>query len=82
MDATAVAIQKLIPAPQNNLLINNWQQVYPNNKTMDDPGIKVDHSLSDKMKLSFYFSRFADSRRLSKRKSDSRMPSARMEGFY
>lgn len=59
MDPTALAIQKLIPAPQNNLLINNWQQVYPNNKTMDDPGIKVDHSINDKMKLSFYFSRFS-----------------------
>jgi hypothetical protein len=59
MDATALAIQKLIPAPQNNLLINNWQQVYPNNKTMDDPGIKIDHSINDKMKLSFYFSRFS-----------------------
>ena len=59
MDPTAVAIQKLIPAPQNNLLINNWQQVYPNNKTMDDPGFKIDHSISDKMKVSFYFSRFA-----------------------
>jgi len=59
LDPTAVAIQKLIPAPQNNLLINNWQQVYPNNKTMDDPGIKIDHSINDKMKVSFYFSRFS-----------------------
>jgi hypothetical protein len=59
MDPTALAIQKLIPTPQNSLLLNNWQQVYPNNKTMDDPGIKVDHSLNDKMKLSFYFSRFS-----------------------
>jgi hypothetical protein len=47
LDPTAVAIQKLIPAPQNNLLINNWQQIYPNNKTMDNPGIKVDHSIND-----------------------------------
>jgi hypothetical protein len=59
MDSTALAIQKLIPAPQNNLLINNWQQIYPNNKTMDNPGIKIDHSINDKMKMSFYFSRFS-----------------------
>jgi hypothetical protein len=59
LDPTALAIQKLIPMPENNLALNNWQQVYPNNKQMDVPSVKMDHSLSDKMKLSFYFSRFA-----------------------
>jgi hypothetical protein len=59
MDPTALAIQKLIPTPANNLAINNWVQTYPNNKTMDDPGVKIDHSINDKMKLSFYFSRFS-----------------------
>jgi Carboxypeptidase regulatory-like domain/TonB dependent receptor len=59
LDPTALAIQKIIPAPQNNLALNNWQQVYPNNKQMYVPSIKMDHSLNDKQRLSFYFSRFA-----------------------
>jgi len=59
MDPTALAIQKLIPVPTNNLALNNWQQIYPNNKQMDVPSIKIDHSLNAKMKASFYFSRFS-----------------------
>ena len=59
MDPVALAIQKLIPLPTNNLAVNNWQQVYPNNKQMNVPSIKIDHSLNDKMKASFYFSRFS-----------------------
>src|SRR5262249_26842700 len=59
MDPVAVAIQKLIPPPTNNLAVNNWQQVYPNNKQMNVPSIKLDHSLNDRMKASFYFSRFS-----------------------
>src|SRR5262245_16711477 len=59
MDPVAVAIQKLMPAPTNNLAVNNWQQVYPNNKQMNVPSIKLDHSLTDKLKASFYFSRFS-----------------------
>src|SRR6185369_5981016 len=59
MDPVALAIQKLIPAPSNNLAVNNWEQVYPNNKQMNVPSIKLDHSLNDRMKASFYFSRFS-----------------------
>ena len=59
MDPVALGIQKLIPLPTNNLAVNNWQQVYPNNKQMNVPSIKIDHSLNDKMKASFYFSRFS-----------------------
>jgi hypothetical protein len=59
MDPVALKIQNLIPAPQNNLALNNWQQVYPNNKQMNVPSIKIDQILTDKMKLSFYFSRFS-----------------------
>ncbi|HWB87393.1 MAG TPA: TonB-dependent receptor [Bryobacteraceae bacterium] len=59
MDPVALAIQKLIPAPTNNLAVNNWQQVYPNNKQMNVPSIKIDQNLNEKMKASFYFSRFS-----------------------
>src|SRR5690242_14782515 len=59
MDPVSLAIQKLIPLPSNNLAVNNWQQVYPNNKQMNVPSIKLDQSLSDKIKASFYFSRFS-----------------------
>jgi hypothetical protein len=59
MDPVALEIQKLIPAVSNGLSINNWEQVYPNNKQMNVPSIKLDHNFSEKMKASFYVSRFS-----------------------
>ena len=59
MDPVALEIQKLIPAESNGLSTNNWEQVYPNNKQMNVPSIKLDHSFNEKMKASFYVSRFS-----------------------
>ena len=49
MDPVALAIQNLIPAAdQSNLALNNWEQVYPNNKSMAVPSIKIDHNVTIK----------------------------------
>jgi hypothetical protein len=54
----AAKIQAFIPAPSNASLVNNWNQVYPTPKFQSVPSIKLDHILTDKQHLSFYFSRF------------------------
>jgi hypothetical protein len=57
MDPVAVAIQKLIPAPTNSSLINNYLSAYPSQRVTGIPSFKIDQVLGAKGKLSFYFSR-------------------------
>ena len=60
MDPTALYIQNLLPAPRGpnaNALVNNYAvPTYSNFRHTTTPSIKIDHSLSDKIKLSGYFS--------------------------
>jgi len=58
MDPVSLKIQDLIPKPTRAGLVNNWEQVYPFNKVQAVPSVKIDHSLTDKQKVAFYFSRF------------------------
>ncbi len=51
-------IQAFIPAPSNGALVNNWNQTYPTPKFQAVPSIKADHNITDKQRLSFYWSRF------------------------
>jgi hypothetical protein len=55
-DPVAVKIQAMMPAPTNSLPTNNYlaQFVYPRNQTI--PGVKIDHYLSPKIKISGYWS--------------------------
>lgn len=55
IDPVAAKIQALFPAPSNSGNLNNWVQVYPNPKTQYIPSFKIDQSLGDKTKVSFYF---------------------------
>ncbi|PWT86745.1 MAG: hypothetical protein C5B58_00915, partial [Acidobacteria bacterium] len=58
MDPVALKIQALIPNPTiPNALINNAIFPFPSDRNTIIPALKVDHSLSAKAKLSFYFSR-------------------------
>lgn len=61
LDPVAVAIQKLIPAATRGGLVNNYLPVYSNPRTTDIPSVKLDHNLSNTMKLSGYWSRTATS---------------------
>jgi hypothetical protein len=57
IDPVAAKIQALLPAAQNaNLLLNYGARIQGNRYTAI-PSIKVDHNLSDKDKLSFFWSR-------------------------
>ena len=58
ISAISAKIQAFIPAPSNGGLVNNWNQTYPTPKFQSVPSIKLDHILTEKQHLSFYFSRF------------------------
>ena len=59
LDPVSLAIQKFIPEPNvpGSGLINNWIPDNSYNKNQDLPGIKIDHSINSKNKLSFYYSK-------------------------
>jgi hypothetical protein len=52
----AKAVLALIPMPQNNNLTNNYNGTNISNRVTGIPSIKIDHSLNDKNKFSFYWS--------------------------
>jgi len=58
-DPVAAKIQALIPAPQNASAINNFQQVYPGSLIQGIPSVKIDHSITDTAKITFYIARFS-----------------------
>jgi hypothetical protein len=58
IDPVALKIQEYIPLPTNNLLLtNNYIPSYSNSRVSQVPSIKLDHSLSSRLKLSGYWSR-------------------------
>src|SRR5215469_15754423 len=56
-DAVALKVQSYIPLPQNSALVNNYIPVYTNPRYTEIPSIKIDHSISARVKLSGYWSR-------------------------
>ncbi len=55
-DPTAVIIQNMIPQPNSPGLINYTASPYSNFRHTTIPSIKIDHSISAKMKLAGYYS--------------------------
>ena len=52
----AKAVMALIPAPQNGALTSNYTGTNISNRVTGIPSIKIDHSLNEKNKFSFYWS--------------------------
>jgi hypothetical protein len=61
IDPVAAKIQALIPQPNLPGSVNNFNPVYSNLKVSPIPSVKIDHALSDKIKLSGYWGRTATS---------------------
>jgi len=55
-DKVALALQKLIPAPNQPGFFNNYLPSYPSIRHTTIPAVKIDHMLSARAKLSFYWS--------------------------
>ena len=55
-DQVALKMQALFPAAQNSNLNNNYTHLTPGNRYSAIPSLKLDHNLSAKDKLSFYYS--------------------------
>jgi hypothetical protein len=56
LDPVALKVQDLIPKADNGELLNNWDPRIPNMRFQQIPSVKIDHSFSDKSKLSGYWS--------------------------
>ncbi len=56
LDPVALRVQDLIPKADNGELLNNWDPRIPNMRFQQIPSVKIDHSFSDKSKLSGYWS--------------------------
>jgi hypothetical protein len=56
LDPVAMRIQSLIPAPQNNELINNLIPDIENYRNQSIPALKVDHNITDTARISGYWS--------------------------
>jgi Carboxypeptidase regulatory-like domain len=56
IDPISAKIAALFPAAQNSSLINNYTGIIGGNRYSAIPSMKIDHNLSDKDKLSFYYS--------------------------
>jgi len=54
----ALKIQGFFPTPTTSALVNNWSQSYPTPKFQSVPSIKVDHNITEKQHVSFYWSKF------------------------
>ena len=57
IDPVSAKIQSLIPAPTNSGLTNNWAQNAGNYKRQSIPAFKIDETLPDSSKVSFYYSK-------------------------
>ncbi len=55
-DPVALKVQSYIPAATSSGLINNYLPVYSNTRVSAIPSVKIDHSISAKLKLSGYWS--------------------------
>src|SRR5262249_23646683 len=56
IDPTAAIIQNLIPAANTQGVLNYTAPLYSNFRHTTIPSFKIDHNLSDKIKLSGYYS--------------------------
>ncbi|MBZ5583092.1 MAG: carboxypeptidase regulatory-like domain-containing protein, partial [Acidobacteriia bacterium] len=57
MDATALKLQAMLPAPIGAQITNNWAPLYVTHTRQDIPSIKIDQNFGYATKLSFYFNR-------------------------
>ncbi len=57
LSPTALAFEKLFPAPSNNNLTSNYSASVPGGQYSAIPSLKVDQIISQKDKVSFYWSR-------------------------
>jgi hypothetical protein len=55
LNASALAVQALMPLPETSGNVNNYTEVYPNPKTQWIPSFKIDQNIGEKTKISFYY---------------------------
>jgi Carboxypeptidase regulatory-like domain/TonB dependent receptor-like, beta-barrel len=56
MDPVALKIQSLVPVPSRAGLVNNYINPFPSDRITYIPAVKLDHNISSRAKLSYYWS--------------------------
>jgi hypothetical protein len=64
-DPVAVKVQALLPSANRSGLINNYLNPFPSDRITYIPAVKLDHNLSSKAKLSYYWSQTTTSSQYS-----------------
>jgi hypothetical protein len=64
-NATSLKFMALFPAAQNSNLVGNYTGIIGGNRWSAIPSVKVDHNLSDKDKLSFFWTRINTASQIS-----------------
>ena len=58
MDPVAQKVQAMIPLPTYSGIVNNFLESWLNHRTFSNKSFKIDHYLSAKLKLAFFYSKY------------------------
>ncbi len=58
MDPVAQKVQAMIPLPSLPGIVNNFNETWLNHRTFSNKSVKIDHYLSSKLKLAFFYSKY------------------------
>jgi hypothetical protein len=82
LDPVAVAVQKLIPAPFTNDVIQNWVPNNDNTRKQGLPGIKIDHNFNSSHRTSFYYSKQTTDQRTANDGLPDPITAVRVQAIY
>ena len=81
-DPVAVKIQNLIPQPTNANPTSNYAQLYPTPNNQQTPTIKIDQSLPDNSRLSFYFNKLTTNQLTNNDSLPQPVSAVRVQAIY
>ena len=82
MDPVALAVQKLIPAPLNGDLIQNWIPNNDNTRFQGLPGVKFDHNFNANHRATFYYSKQSTDQRTANDGLPDPITAVRVQAIY
>jgi hypothetical protein len=82
IDPVALAVQKLIPAPINGNLIQNWVPNNDNTRYQGLPGVKFDHNFNPNHRTTFYYSKQSTDQRTANDGLPDPITAVRVQAIY
>ena len=81
-DPVAVKIQNLIPQPTNANPTSNYAQLYPTPNNQQTPTLKIDQSLPDNSRLSFYYNKLTTNQLTNNDSLPQPVSAVRVQAIY